>query len=113
MSKTVMRVMMIGLVAMLGAKAEAHYYVVAGKAKYCSVCVDAELAEHEEHSVNPTTLTEVPALHSEKVEFCVTTKSIDILCPSNARKKKCGSGSSAGCPTANSSRCYYRTGYRF
>ena len=40
MSKTVkraMRVMMIGLVALLGANAEAHYYVAAGKYKYCSL----------------------------------------------------------------------------
>lgn len=40
MSKTVkrvMRVMMIGLVALLGAKAEAHYYVASGKYKYCSL----------------------------------------------------------------------------
>ena len=88
MSKTVMRVMMIGLVAMLGAKVEAHYYVAGGQAKRCSVCVDAELAEHEEHTVNLTNLTEVPALHSEKVEFCVTTESVDILCPSNAKKKE-------------------------
>lgn len=42
MSKTVMRVMMIGLVAMLGA---------------------------EEHPVNPVTRTEEPALHSEEVEY--------------------------------------------
>ena len=88
MSKTVMRAVMIGLVAMLGTKVEAHYYAFAGKAKYCSVCVDAELAEHEEHAVNLTNLTELPALHSEKVEFCVTTESIDILCPSNATKKE-------------------------
>ena len=43
MSKTVMRVMMIGLVAMLGAKAEAHYFIVGGKVKYCSVCVDVDV----------------------------------------------------------------------
>ena len=88
MSKTVkraIRVMMIGLVAMLGAKAEAHYYVVAGKAKYCSVCVDAELAEHEEHPVNPATSTEVPD-HGEGVEFCVKTKKITVLCPNEVKK---------------------------
>jgi hypothetical protein len=36
--KSAMRVMMVGLVAMLGFKAEAHYVVVNGKAKYCSGC---------------------------------------------------------------------------
>ena len=81
-----MRVMMIGVVAMLGTKVEAHYYAFKGKAKYCSVCVDAELADHEEHAVNLTNLIEVPALHREKVEFCVTTESIDILCPSKAKR---------------------------
>jgi hypothetical protein len=35
--------MMIGLVALLGAKAEAHYVYVSGKYKYCSICVDAKL----------------------------------------------------------------------
>lgn len=87
MSKTVMRVMMIGLLAMLGAKAEAHYYVVAGKAKYCSVCVDAELAEHEEHPINPATQTKEFAPHNEEVEFCVTTKSVDIMCPLSGAKR--------------------------
>ncbi|MCA1851884.1 MAG: hypothetical protein LC647_05690, partial [Beggiatoa sp.] len=65
--------MMIGLVALLGAKAEAHYVYVAGKYKYCSVCVDAKL-KGEKDSINPTT-------HTEELEFLLTTKSVEILCP--------------------------------
>ena len=48
MSKTVsgvMRVMMIGMVAMLGAKAEAHYIVVRGSYKYCSLHCIVDLRE--------------------------------------------------------------------
>lgn len=78
MSKTVMRAMMIGLVAMLGAKVEAHYIVVSNKVKYCDVCIESDLV-HEEHAVNPVTRTEEPAPHSEEVEFCVTPKKIE--CP--------------------------------
>jgi len=74
MCKTIMRLMMIGLVAMLGAKAEAHYVVVKGKVKYCSVCVEAELKEDKGNPVDPKT-------HDEKVEFRLMTKKIEILCP--------------------------------
>lgn len=70
MSKTVMRVMMIGLVAMLGAEAEAHYFIVGGKVKYCSVCVDVKLIKDET----------VPDVHLEEVEISLTTTSVDILC---------------------------------
>ena len=76
--KRVMRVMMVGLVAMLGAKAEAHYYAFKGKAKYCSVCVESELAKHEEHPNNPATDI---VTHTEHAEFCVTTTPADVSCP--------------------------------
>ena len=90
MSKTVMRVMMIGLVAMLGAKAEAHYFIVGGKAKYCSVCVDVNLTHDE-----------MPPLdHPEEVEFSLTTTSVDILCPNGTLITSFGTVSS-GCPKAN------------
>ena len=82
MSKTVkraMRVMMIGLVALLGANAEAHYVYVAGKYKYCSVCNEAKLTA-ENDSISPD--------HTEQLEFILTTISTDetvppleILCP--------------------------------
>jgi hypothetical protein len=51
--KRAMRVMMIGLVAMLGAKAEAHYYIVGGKVKYCSVCVDVASINHDPTPPHP------------------------------------------------------------
>jgi hypothetical protein len=74
MFKRAMRVvMMIGLVALLGAKAEAHYVYVSGNYKYCSICVDAKL-KGEEDSINPTT-------HTEELEFLLTTELVEILCP--------------------------------
>jgi hypothetical protein len=48
MSKRVMRVMMIGLAAMLGAEAEAHYTIRFGKLYYCSVGCVAKVTD-----VNP------------------------------------------------------------
>jgi hypothetical protein len=54
MSKTVkrtMRVMMAGLVAMLGANAEAHYYVAAGKYKYCSLHCIVDLSRLLKNSI--------------------------------------------------------------
>lgn len=65
--------MMIGLVALLGAKAEAHYVYVSGQYKYCSICVDAKL-KGEEDSINLTT-------HTEELEFLLTTELVEILCP--------------------------------
>ena len=40
---------MVGLVALLGAQAEAHYIVVGGTPKRCSHCVEAELEKHDSH----------------------------------------------------------------
>jgi hypothetical protein len=68
-SKRVMGVLTVGLVAMLGAEAEAHYIVVAGKAKYCSVCVDVGL--HGDEATPP---------HDEEVEVTVTTSITEYLC---------------------------------
>ncbi|MGH8607921.1 MAG: hypothetical protein ACREX9_11030 [Gammaproteobacteria bacterium] len=78
MSKTVMRVMMIGLVAMLGAKAEAHYFIVGGKAKYCSICVDVKLIYED-----------VPPPHTEELEFVATIpqEKAEILCLDGTVKK--------------------------
>jgi hypothetical protein len=76
MSKTVkkaMRVMMVGLVALLEAKAEAHYVYYAGRYKYCSVCNEAQLTE-QDGSIDP-------GPHTEKLQFVLTPKSIEILCP--------------------------------
>jgi hypothetical protein len=78
-----MRVMMVGLVAMLGFKAEAHYIVVNGKVKFCSICVDVELEENKGNPVDLITHTEEVDLitHTEEVEFCLKTKEVEILCP--------------------------------
>jgi hypothetical protein len=79
MFKRAMRVMMVGLVAMLGFKAEAHYVVVNGKVKYCSVCVYAQLEKG--NPVDLITTEEVDLItHTEKVQFCLKTKEVEILC---------------------------------
>jgi hypothetical protein len=62
MSKTVkraMRVMMVGLFALLGAKAQAHYVFVFGKYKYCSICLDPAT---DDHGIPIPTLMDVPAV---------------------------------------------------
>jgi hypothetical protein len=76
MSKTVKRVtrvMIVGLVAMLGAKAEAHYTVRYGKAYYCSVDVVAKLT-----GVDPIDLT-------AEAESVVTTKKVEYSCSDGTR----------------------------
>jgi hypothetical protein len=73
MSKRAMKVMLVGLVAMLGVKAEAHWKVVAGKLKFCSVCIEVEL-EEDRGTVDPNT-------HTEEVEFRLMTEKVEILCP--------------------------------
>ncbi|MDQ3774177.1 MAG: hypothetical protein M3461_07330 [Pseudomonadota bacterium] len=65
--------MMIGLVALLGAKAEAHYYVASGKYKYCSVCSETQLTP-QDGSIDSDP-------HTEKLKFVLTPKLIEILCP--------------------------------
>ncbi len=71
--KRVMRVMMVGLIAMLGAKAEAHYYVIGGIPKRCSHCVDGEFGkDHKEHDA---------VAHTDVAEFRLSTKKVDYLCP--------------------------------
>ena len=68
--KTVMTVTMIGLVAMLGAKAEAHTRIINGKPRVCSVCDD------------DATVEEVPANFIGLAELIVKTqKTVTILCP--------------------------------
>jgi hypothetical protein len=77
MSKTVKRVMtvmMVGLVAMLGAKAEAHYIMLGGKLKYCSVCCVVDLVG-------------VPNPHSGGEVKCEATAS-SILCPDGTEYKQ-------------------------
>jgi hypothetical protein len=68
--KRAMRVIMIGLVAMLGANAEAHYYMVAGKYKYCSLDCAVDLREVPD-----------PISKSAQVRCEATAKSVEILCP--------------------------------
>lgn len=79
-SKTVKRVttvMMIGLVAMLGAKAEAHYILVKNKIKFCSICIDVEHTEADTPAeVDVVMEADTPA----EVEVVVTTKNVEILC---------------------------------
>jgi hypothetical protein len=69
--KKVTRVMMVGLIAMLGAKAEAHWYVAGGTPKRCSHCVDAELTDRDEkHDFE----------HTEEADFHLTAKTVRLLC---------------------------------
>ena len=73
MSKTVkraMRVMMIGLVALLGVKAEAHYVYYAGRYKYCSLHCVADLKKVPDPIEEPA-----------KVKCEATATSVEILCP--------------------------------
>lgn len=87
MSKTVkrvMRIMMVGLVAMLGAKAEAHYFWFFGKIKFCSVCLDPGTDDQG----NDLSLTDVPADLNDPskpapavVELSVKAKLVEISCP--------------------------------
>jgi len=77
MSKTVKRVMtvmMIGLVALLGAKAEAHTRWFNGKPRVCSICDD------------DATLMEVPnGLY--QADLIVKTQLVTILCPGTVELK--------------------------
>jgi hypothetical protein len=78
MSKTVkraMRVIMIGLVAMLGANAEAHYIYVYGKYKYCSLHCIVDLKKVPD-----------PVSEPAKVKCGATasegeTLSVEVSCP--------------------------------
>jgi hypothetical protein len=73
MSKTVkraMRAMMIGLVALLGAEAEAHYYVASGKYKYCSLHCAVQLTEVPDPISNPA-----------QVRCEATATLVEIVCP--------------------------------
>ncbi len=72
MSKTVKRVMtvmMIGLVALLGANAEAHTRWINGKPRTCSHCGHGTLS-----------LTDVLDLKNLVAEYLVTTKEVRIEC---------------------------------
>jgi hypothetical protein len=73
-----MKVMLVGLVAMLGVKAEAHWKIVAGKLKFCSICSDATLTEVPPH---PDPLVNLPA--PAVAELIVKTKLVTISCPDN------------------------------
>ncbi|MGH8489429.1 MAG: hypothetical protein ACREXS_11355 [Gammaproteobacteria bacterium] len=74
-SKTVkraMRVMMIGLVAMLGVKAEAHYIVVKGRCVWHSL----ECYREDEAPQDP-----VPILFPPVGEVVATPLKVQVLCP--------------------------------
>jgi hypothetical protein len=80
MSKTVKRVMtvmMIGLVALLGAEAEAHTRWFNGKPRTCSIC-------DRDGNEKGATLQDVPAEWSRAdlavAELIVTTKEVTITC---------------------------------
>jgi hypothetical protein len=78
MSKTVKRVMtvtMFGLVALLGAKAEAHTVIIKGTPRVCSVCSDAKDNLFEE-VLNDPNLANSLAI----AELTVKTKLVTILC---------------------------------
>lgn len=78
MSKTVMRVIMIGLVAMLGAEAAAHIlYVPPSKPRVCSpYCDDPKLIEVPE---DPNNLGHIDP--SFQAAAAATTKKVLVLCP--------------------------------
>ena len=72
MSKTVKRVMtvmMIGLVALLGAKAEAHTRWINGKPRTCSICGHGTLEEVPD-----------PKKHPAVAELFVKTAEVRITC---------------------------------
>lgn len=71
MYKRVMRVMMVGLLAMLGAKAEAHYIVVGGRCYWHS----GECTRKDKDVQDP-----VPILFPPIGEVVVTPKEVEILC---------------------------------
>ncbi len=73
-SKTVervTRVMMVSLVALLGAQAEAHYIVVGGTPKRCNHCVEGEVKKDEDHKDDG---------HQDVAEFRLKTKVVDYQC---------------------------------
>lgn len=71
MFKTAISAMMVAMVSMSALEAEAHYFIVGGKAKYCSHCIDAEV-EHDH---------QVPlGGHLEEIENRVRTQEVEILC---------------------------------
>jgi hypothetical protein len=69
--KSAMRVMMVGLVALLGANAEAHYVVVSGKYKYCSL-----------HCIVDLMKVPNPILGPAQVRCEATAALVEISCPS-------------------------------
>jgi hypothetical protein len=78
MSKTVkraMRVMMIGLVALLGANAEAHYVYAFGKYKYCSLHCVVDLRKV------PDPLSEPAKVKCEATASQGDTLSAEVSCP--------------------------------
>lgn len=73
MYKTAMRVMMIGLVALLGAEAEAHYVVIKGRCVWHSgECV----RQDEDVPKPPIPINDIPIS-----EIVARPKSVEILCP--------------------------------
>lgn len=77
MSKTVkraMRVMMFGLVAMLGANAEAHFHKVGGTGYWCSFCFLLHLSEEQD----------LPFGAHEQFDLALKTKELEYSC--RARK---------------------------
>jgi hypothetical protein len=87
MSKTVKRVMtvmMIGLVALLGAGAEAHTRWINGKPRVCSICSgpeDTMLEEVPADLINP----KIPA--PAVAELIVKTNEVTITCSDNTKVK--------------------------
>lgn len=81
MCKRVMRVMMVGLLAILGAAAEAHLIVKNGKGWVCSICVSAEASEENQGSVDPTK-------HIELLEYLVMIRRTELLCPNDVEDSK-------------------------
>jgi len=69
-----MTVMMIGLVAMLGANAEAHTRWFKGRPFVCSICSDAKDTELREVLEDPRSIFAV-------AELVVKTQKARILCP--------------------------------
>lgn len=79
MSKTVkrvMRIIMVSLIATLGAKAEAGYFWFFGKIKFCSVCLGRRTLMEVPPDPNDSTHP-----HPAVAELRVKTKLVEIWCP--------------------------------
>lgn len=76
MSKTVMRVLMIGLVSMLGVEAEAHYVVVRGKCYWHSL----ECGREDKETPDPKEVFDPTRGPPPEIEVVATPRRVELLC---------------------------------